>query len=420
MPKGDWWSPVCLVIPCLPRYNRRLRSLLPLAALSVSVRTNGGILRSCLEVWLVSGPIIAAVGDLQLGDSPTTVGYGVYSRYGGGSLSALFGDAGPVFSRADLVFGNLETVLSPPPVGAHGRAALQLRGQPEFAADLKEAGFTVVNVANNHTAQHGEEAFRATVAALRVNGIACCGIRGSGDWVSKPATLVVAGQTISLVGYSLRPRQYGSEVPPYAEGSREGICRDVERLIAGGATVIVSLHWGEEFVPYPSRDEVELGHAIIDAGASLVLGHHPHVTRPVERYKSGLIAYSLGNFMGDMTWYAPFRQGTVLQCVIGPKRVTDVSLIPTQLGTDYRPKLGSPSSDMLIPEGQLVGLDAAEYERRIRATWRRQRIAAYVSAVVNLPRTPPRVFAQLAKDTLRNKFDGLRLRLRPRVGESQR
>ena len=75
--------------------------------------------------------------------------------------------------------------------------------------------------------------------------------------------------------------------------------------------VVVSLHWGEEFVDQPSMQEVELGHAVIDAGATAVLGHHRHVVRPVERYRHGVIAYSLGNLIGDMVWYTAFRRGAI-------------------------------------------------------------------------------------------------------------
>ncbi len=351
---------------------------------------------------------LAAVGDLQLGDSPTTVGYGFYSRYAGTSLEPLFADVKDRLSGADLVFGNLETTLVPPPAGSSGRSALQLRGEPAFAEDLRRVGFTVVNVANNHAVQHGDDTFHATVAAVRAAGVECCGIRGQGPWASEPVRLSAGGWNVGILGYCQRPRQYGSAVPPYAEGTLDEIRADVARLESEGRVVVVSLHWGEEFVPHPSHDEVVMGRAIIDAGASLILGHHPHVTRPVETYKSGLIAYSLGNFMGDMVWYSPFRRGTLLRCSLSGDGVMG-EVFSTRLGDDYRPSMVEGKSEPL-PQGQLRGLAADSYARAIHDTMRQQRFASYRFALVNIPKTPLRTLVQLAADTLRNKTAGVRRR----------
>lgn len=351
---------------------------------------------------------LVAVGDLQLGDSPTTVGYGFYSRYLGKPLDGLFDDVRPALADADIVFGNLETTLVPPAPREARRSALQLRGEPQFAAALRRVGFTVLNVANNHAVQHGDDTFHATVAAVRSAGIACCGVRGEAPWTSAPVML--ADGRVGMLGYSLRPRQYGDAEPPYAEGSVEGICTDVERLKQITATVVVSLHWGEEFVPVPSRDEMAVGHAIIDAGAALVLGHHPHVTRPVEQYRSGIIAYSLGNFLGDMTWYAPFRRGLVLRWTQTEDGTASASGMPTYLADDFHPVLAPPAESPVASE-RIPAMDAAAYARAVAATVNRQRAASYRAALRNLPRTPPRVAAQLVTETIRNKVAAVAGRL---------
>jgi poly-gamma-glutamate synthesis protein (capsule biosynthesis protein) len=347
---------------------------------------------------------LVAVGDLQLGDSPTTVGYGFFSRYQGHQIDELFADLQPSLRPADVLFANLETTLAPPPAGASGRDRLQLRGEPEFATALRRVGFTVLNVANNHAVQHGDDTFHQTVAWLRAEGIACCGIQGTDGWISEPVLL--GNGALGVLGYCLRPRQYGNAKPPYAEGSPDEICADVRRLKDSGAQVVVSLHWGEEFVPTPSRDEVEIAHRIIDAGATAIIGHHPHVVRPVERYGEGVIAYSLGNFMGDMTWYGPFREGAVLRCTIDATGRSDATVMSTRLRDDYRP---IPSGQHLspVPSHSIQALGQVEYERAIAETWRRQRIAAYRSAVINLRRIPPRVLIQLVVQTLRNKITAL-------------
>lgn len=352
---------------------------------------------------MTSSPVtVLAVGDLQLGDSPTTVGYGFYSRYRARPIANLLGVVRDSSKGTDVVFGNLETSLEAPRPGEASREGLQLRGDAAFARDLRAVGFTVMNVANNHATQHGVQAFHATVAALASAGIACCGIRGSNGWASDPA--MVLGGRVGVLGYCLRPRQYSPDVPPYAEGDRESIVTDVTRLAATGCSVLVSLHWGEEFVPAPSEDEVALAHAIIDAGARMILGHHPHVTRPVEQYRRGIVAYSLGNFIGDMVWYRPFRTGAIVRCTIDGASVKSAAISATHLQDDYRPVLTAEPAVPPMPSSELPVLTATEYANAIRRTWRRQRLASYRFALANAWRTPPRILLQLVADTLRNKL----------------
>ncbi|HET7189748.1 MAG TPA: CapA family protein [Gemmatimonadaceae bacterium] len=358
---------------------------------------------------------LIAVGDLQLGDSPTTVGYGFHSRYRGTPLDTLLTAVAPALAGGEIVFGNLETTLVSAAAGERRRGTLQLRGEPSYAGDLRRAGFTVVNVANNHAVQHGDATFHATLATVRAAGIACCGVRGVAPWASEPVLLPGAGGPVGLLGYCLRPRQYGHAEPPYAEGTAESIRADVERLRARGAIVVVSLHWGEEFVPQPSASEVALGRSIIDAGAALVLGHHPHVVRPVERYKHGVIAYSLGNFIGDMVWYPPFRRGAILRCSLNDGGVVEATTRTTVLGHDFRPVLADQDAAAPVATAALEGLDVDAYAREISLTMRRQRRASYRAALANLPRTPPAILAQLASDTVHNKVGALAARLRQRL-----
>jgi hypothetical protein len=195
-------------------------------------------------------------------------------------------------------------------------------------------------------------------------------------------------------------------VPPYAEGNATEICRDVQRLRASGAIVVVSLHWGEEFVGQPSRQETQLAHAIIDAGAAVILGHHPHVTRPVERYKSAAIAYSLGNFMGDMVWFRPFREGLVLRCRLQLDGATDIAVTKSHVEDDYLPSLAADSAESLH-EGEVEGLEEGAYSRAIARSMRLQRLAAYRFALTNIGRVPPAILRQLVVQTAQNKLAAL-------------
>jgi hypothetical protein len=142
---------------------------------------------------------------------------------------------------------------------------------------------------------------------------------------------------VSFLGYSLRPRQYFTEEPAYAEGYRDTILADVRAARAATDSVVVSLHWGDEFIDRPSPEERDLAHAIMDAGADLIIGHHPHVLRGVERYGRGYIVYSLGNFVCDMLWDETLRETAILQCRLSKEGIAEISVIPVRINNDYQP-----------------------------------------------------------------------------------
>jgi poly-gamma-glutamate synthesis protein (capsule biosynthesis protein) len=347
---------------------------------------------------------VAAVGDLQLGDSPVSVGFGLSSRYRSRGLDDAFSALRPVLAGADFVFGNLECPLSTAGLDLASWRSAQLRGDPSFAGALARAGFTVLNVANNHAAQHGITAFRETVDLLAEHGIRCCGVRGVGPWCSEPVVLPIPGnRRVGILGYCQRPRQYGPQEPPFAEGRSAEILSDVERLRGAVDAIVVSLHWGEEFVSQPSRAEVALAHAVIEAGAALIIGHHPHVLRPVERYRHGLVAYSLGNCIADMVWWRRLRQGGVLRCTLDASGAESAELTPIYIDVAYRP------APLARSEGNgLHPLDEQAYRRAVRRTVRSQRAAAYRHAALNVWRYSPRMLGQLAANTIQNKARALR------------
>ena len=100
---------------------------------------------------------------------------------------------------------------------------------------------------------------------------------------------------------------------------------------------MVSVHWGEEFIQEPAPSEIRLARRLVDAGATLVIGHHPHVLRGIERYGDGCIVYSLGNFVCDMVWDDTLRTSMVFECELTPAGVRDVRLVPVFINDDFQP-----------------------------------------------------------------------------------
>jgi poly-gamma-glutamate synthesis protein (capsule biosynthesis protein) len=349
---------------------------------------------------------LLAVGDLQLGDSATCVGFGFRSKVPSSDLLKCLQVFSTALGKSDLQFANLETPLSDAGLDQRARRSRQLRGIPDYAPVLRSAGFAVLNVANNHSLEHGQAAFLDSVTRLESLGIEVCGRRGLDGWAALPARLEVKGLRIGVLGYTLRPTP-GVAERPHAEPDETQILRDVARLRGEVDCVLVSLHWGEEFVPLPSTEEVAFGHALIDAGATVILGHHPHVARPVERYGRGVIAYSLGNFAADMIWHEPLRLGLALDCDLSAEGVGRVEVHQARIDDSYLPRLNRTKSVSIASAGTVPALASGDYIGEARKTVQAQRRALYRYTLLNAWRFNPAVLLQLGLTTVRGKLAGL-------------
>ncbi len=273
---------------------------------------------------------LAAVGDTVMGSRP----YGLPPDGG----RSLFTAVKPLLT-GDVVLGNLEGTLSsggsskcgPTP----GPNCFAFRMPPSYRKWLKDAGFTVMSVANNHADDFGAIGRRQT----REN-LVRAGIRGTG-WPGSIASLPVAGGTVAVLGFA--PNDVSNDMLDIP-----GARKLVAKAAAKAPVVIVTVHAGAEgadadhvrpgsetFLGENRGDSLRFAHAVVDAGADIVIMHGPHVMRGIEFYKGRPIAYSLGNFMG----YAVFslagnkKQSAVLDVELGPDgafvsgRVRPVTLI---------------------------------------------------------------------------------------------
>lgn len=358
-------------------------------------------------VWMMAshtdGTVaLYAVGDLMLGDSAITTGFGFAGRYADFPADGL-SQLQDLFSGADIVFGNLETTISGSGHRPRSWKSTQMRGLPSYATSLRKAGFDVLSVANNHASQHGTTAFRDTVQLLEAAGIRCCGLQGSGPWSCTPVTFTRHAQVLGFLAYCLRPRQYGTAAAPYAEGILAAMCEDIARLNQASDHVIVSLHWGEEFVPLPSASENTLARQLCDAGASVIVGHHPHVLRPIVRYSRAVIAYSLGNFISDMLWQEQLRRGTVLKVHLGGAMPV-IEQTPTYIGHDYIPRPETRAGVEPVADSGGEFLEDSTYQAAVRESVSANRMASYVYALKHIHRFRLPTAFQLIATTVRNKI----------------
>ena len=353
------------------------------------------------EIRLVAG------GDVMLGEHPAMVGRGVSTRLlRNPSYDPLVGIA-PLLRQADLSIANLESVLSDWPRGAPA-SRRECRAPAAAIRILAGAGFRAFTLANNHIQQYGQAAVCETIAALARHDIAVVGLVGEHPGTCRPVDLEIQGLPLRLLGYSLRPRQHFSAEPIYAEGTPEGILADVANGVAAGAIVVVSLHWGDEFVAVPSRQQVFFGRAMIEAGCSLVLGHHSHVLQGWERYRHGAIFYSLGNLVFDMPWLSTLRRTALCECTLNLSGCADVVIHPLCLDDEHRPQ---PATDPVRTEilqfladahrqlqqgkGPLAAALENDYQNMVAAELVSERWARNRYFLRNLWRYRPDVAAQL-------------------------
>ncbi len=277
---------------------------------------------------------ILFVGDIALGDHPKAVGFGFFSKYKEGISDQVAEHLFPHEISADIIFGNLEFGLSDEEIHGNSIHEVYCRGVKRFTPFLRKAGFSVLNMANNHQYQYGRKPFINTKDNLKSYGIHVCGT--SDDFLTENI-LMVGGQSVAFLGWSDRPRQYFSETPFYNEFDVETSLYEIDRMSKFVDIICVSIHWGEEFVGIPNERERTIARNMIDNGATIVVGHHPHVIREVESYHDGIIAYSLGNFICDMIWNNKTKESGCLCVEVEGSRVLRHLFYPAIIGDDYFP-----------------------------------------------------------------------------------
>lgn len=276
---------------------------------------------------------------LFVGDVMLARGVQFYTeREGGGDFRFSFVYVSSTLRAADLTVGNLEH-----PVSDRGRnqgSEYSLRASPDSIAGLKDAGFDVVSLANNHIWDWGTDALSDTLTHLDQAGIAHVGAGMNEESANAPVIIEHHKNRIAFVSWTnLYPE--GLE----AKGENPGVSRfredeaavPVRTLSFMHDIVVVLFHWGDEYQTNANETQKRIARALIDAGADLVIGHHPHVVQEVERYGAGWIAYSLGNFVFDQGFSEETMRGLALRVTVKDGRVEEVVEIPTQMNAHFQP-----------------------------------------------------------------------------------
>lgn len=252
--------------------------------------------------------------------------------------------------KSDLVFGNLECPLSKRGEPLKNKCCFY--SPPETVKSLKSAGFNVLSLANNHVFDYGFESFEDTVFLLKRENISYFGGGKNLEEARKPVIVHINKLSIGFLGYSwndngiwnkgIKTTKDKYEVPPL---DKKIITEDVRNLKEKTDIVIVSLHWGYERERYPLPSQRKLAHKVIDSGASLILGHHPHVLQGIEEYNNGIIVYSLGNFIFPNVSYKRFniiqktenKESIIFCCEISKDGIRNFAIKPIRGNDCFQP-----------------------------------------------------------------------------------
>ncbi|MBV8866995.1 MAG: CapA family protein [Acidobacteriaceae bacterium] len=236
-----------------------------------------------------------------------------------GDPALPFRKIAPLLAGADLAFVNLESPFSDR--GPYHEDGLIFHAPPAAIAGLQLAHVAVVSTANNHSRDCGPYGVEFTINWLCSHGIAPVGSGASAAQTHRGVILERNGVRFGFLGYTF-DQQNGNwrDIDKrIAAADLAVVSEDVKSLRKRSDVVIVSIHNGIEYMIRPTRAQVEFAHAAIDAGASLVIGHHPHVTQPEETYRGGLVFYSLGNCVFDQFQREATQHGEIAEVdYLGP------------------------------------------------------------------------------------------------------
>ena len=232
----------------------------------------------------------------------------------------LLSEVVDVFQGADFGFVNLETPVAPE--HSRGSKAFQFEAPVELPEALKASGIRIVSFANNHVMDQGWAGFAETRDHLREAGLLFAGTSDNAATAWQPVITEANGIKVGWLGMTrwlngnrnpVKDDQPHVNFFPYPGEANGAPGADEDQVIAAVKTaraqcdlLVISVHWGIEYMTAPRPEDVDIAHKMLDAGASVIVGAHPHVLQPIETYRTQdgrdtVIFYSLGNFLSNQS-----------------------------------------------------------------------------------------------------------------------
>jgi poly-gamma-glutamate capsule biosynthesis protein CapA/YwtB (metallophosphatase superfamily) len=305
------------------------------------VRPDAYELTTAADTAVPAVTTVRFVGDIMLGR-------GVAAARPGDPASALRPYASWLRS-ADLAVGNLESTLSSD--GRPRQGADSFAADPSVVPDLERAGFDVLTLANNHTGDYGPRALRQTLDRVDDSRIARVGAGRNAAEAWAPVVLQRDGQSFGFLAFNAigeTPRATASSpgaaevrmqprLGPLNQADLGRITTAVHRLAARVDVVVVLPHWGEQYSHRAVPDQRKVARALVDAGADLVVGSHPHWVQGMASRGRAVVAYSLGNFVFDMDFEQQTMEGVALDGTFWGDRLMAALPAPYVLDARFAP-----------------------------------------------------------------------------------
>jgi len=264
-------------------------------------------------------------------------------KYGGGDFKFPFLKIAEEFQKADIVFGNLEGPISDK--GVKVGSIYSFRNDPQVIEGLKFAGFNVISLANNHALDYGRQALEDTFLRLKEADINYVGAGFNEFKAYSPVIKEVKSVKIAFLAYTnLGPETW------QAQGQNSGITwlneklfdkagQQIEDAKENSDILIVSLHAGEEYQTEPTQFQIDFAKMAIDAGADLVVGHHPHIIQPTGTEGNNWIFYSLGNFIFDQSFSEETMKGKIIELLIEKNKINEINQREVKINEFYQPEI---------------------------------------------------------------------------------
>lgn len=328
---------------------------------------------------------LTAVGDIYLGDS-------VLHRTTENESCMPFAHVNDILSTGDVVFGNLESPCTDQSTALNDKCCL--RFSPEIIRSLPDAGFNVLSLANNHIFDYDDTGYKDTLHYLDKYNIAYFGAGLNLNEAKSPLIIRKNNLSVGFLGYAwdfIQSINASYNTYGTAPLNKKQILQDVSDLKAKNDIVVVSLHWGYERERYPLPSQRILAHNIIDAGASIILGHHPHVLQGIEEYNNKIIVYSLGNFIFPDIHYKNYniiqkdenKHSVIIKCTVSGSCVSDIKITPI-IHCDTQPILAQDNSmSDILQEVEILSL--AFGEKNYRSFWKKNKVRQNIPDVYGNP-----------------------------------
>lgn len=242
------------------------------------------------------------------------------------------------YRQADVAMVNLENPLTRATTPLPDKQ-FNFKADPDAVEVLTNGGVDIVTLANNHAMDYEASGLIETLETLDQAGIYRIGAGRDVKEARRPEILEVKGQRIAYLGY-YDADLHAADVDTAGTNSthKDRIAEDIRAIRNQVDWIVVNYHWGEELAEYPADMQIQLAHHTIDAGADLVVGHHPHVLQGAEIYKGRPIAYSLGNFIFGGNSRSDYDTA-VLKVALRDKQMK-VEFLPVEV-TQYQPRIVS-------------------------------------------------------------------------------